>query len=172
MPRIISKSGRAQEEAMLVSTWKVVTVPRNRGYLPLALPAPTSTTSSQITNFRAPRAAQHGRFPSLLPAMPWRRLQLNRSATPTYVSTRGTREDRGQEGEFDVCQGGKEGRGGKMYLVSHRLPSRRGAAGTILCQKARSGQNLLLHMRIVSKNCRLPELPLYVHTSNADQPTT
>ena len=95
MPRIISKSGRAQEEAMLVSTWKVVTVPRSRRYLPLALlGAPTTTTStssSQITNFRAPRAAQHGRFPSLLPAMPWRRLQLNRSATPTYVSTRGTR---------------------------------------------------------------------------------
>ena len=62
--------------------------PRRSRYL--AVRAPTTTTS-QITNFRAPRVAQHGQFPSLLAAMPWCRQQLNRSATPTYVSTRGTR---------------------------------------------------------------------------------
>ena len=32
MPRIISKSGGAQEEAMLVSTWKVVTVATCPGF--------------------------------------------------------------------------------------------------------------------------------------------
>ena len=148
MLRIISKNGRAQEEAMLVSTWKVVTVPS----LPaLALPAPT-TTSSQITNFRAPRAAQHGRFPSLLPAMPGRRLQLNRSATPTYVSTRGTRDRK--ESLTSA---------GERNLVSQHRPTRLGAANTLLCQKARSGQNLWLHMRIGSENCLPAELPLYVH---------
>ena len=42
--------------------------------------------------------AQHGWFPSLLPAMPGRRLQLNRSATPTYVSTRATTLSKPRDG--------------------------------------------------------------------------
>ena len=71
----------------------------------------------------------------------------------------------GQEGNFDVWQS----QGGGTYLVSHqptRLPA---AANTILRQKAGSGQNLWLHMRIGSRNCRRAELPLYVHTANADR---
>ena len=142
-------------------------------YLPLALlGAPTTTTttstsSSQITNFRAPRAAQHGRFPSLLPAMPSRRLQLNRS--PTYVSTRGTREGRlGRDRKESLTSASR----GKTNLVSHQptnQPTQLGAANTILCQKARSGQNLWLHTGIGSRNCRSAELPLYVCTANADR---
>ena len=87
--------------------------------------------------------AQHGWFPSLLPAMPGRRLQLNRSATPTYVSTRGTtlgNRGTGQEGEFDVCQGGKEGEGRENvpgFSPSTKQPARysakRLARGKIFC---------------------------------------
>ena len=96
---------------MLASTWKVVT---SSCYLPSG--SPRHLVPAQSNNqLPGPKGcAQHGWFPSLLPAMPGRRLQLNRSATPTYVSTRGTtlgNRGTGQEGEFDVCQGGKEGEG-------------------------------------------------------------
>ena len=129
MPGIISKSrNKKKKPCWLVSTWKVVT-PWSRGYyLPPALPAPTTTTttsttttstssSSQITNFRAPRAAHsmggsHHYCP-LCHAIAWCRLQLNRSPTPTYVSTRGTREETLARDRKEILTSGM-GRGGAV----------------------------------------------------------
>ena len=77
---------------MLASTWKVVT---SSCYLALHHLVPAQS-NNQLPGPKG--CAQHGWFPSLLPAMPGRRLQLNRSATPTYVSTRGTTLDEPRDG--------------------------------------------------------------------------
>ena len=80
---------------MLASTWKVIT---SSCYLPPG--SPRHLVPAQSNNqLPGPKGcAQHGWFPSLLPAMPGRRLQLNRSATPTYVSTRGTTLSKPRDG--------------------------------------------------------------------------
>ena len=115
----------------------------------------STSSSSQITNFRAPRAAHsmggsHHYCP-LCHAIAWCRLQLNRSPTPTYVSTRGTREETLARDRKEILTSGM---GGGVAVPGFSPTWLAAAANTILCQKAGSGQNLWLHMRIGSQNWR------------------